>query len=132
MFLLLHWWNNIVICKKNLPIPCHPPYPLSPFIKILISIIEKKINENCVDFDFKMSAVLVIFSFFWTDNNLVYVPPPPEWYLPLSRHHNYAHTLAHISKITGKIFMKLWDIVPNNIRVINLHLTKNILCRRWV
>ena len=30
------------------------------------------------------------------------------------------------SKTTGTIFMKLWDIVPNNIRVINLHLTKNM------
>ena len=40
--------------------------------------------------------------------------------------HNYAHILAHRSKTTGTIFMKLWDIVPNNIRVINLHLAKNM------
>ena len=43
-----------------------PPPP--PFVKILISIIEKKINENYVEFYFSMGTVLVIFSFFSMDN----------------------------------------------------------------
>ena len=42
-----------------LPAPLAPPY-----VKILLSIVEKKINENYVEFDFRMGAVLVIFSFF--------------------------------------------------------------------
>ena len=73
--------------KRNPPAPCPPP-----FVKILISIIEKKVNENFVEFGFRMGTVLVIFSFFWVDNDLVYAPSPPEWYPPLWRHHNYAHT----------------------------------------
>ena len=79
-----------------------------------------------------MGTVLVIFSFFWMDNDLVCAPPLPEWYDPLRWHHNYAHTLAHSSKTTDTIFMKLWDIVPNSIRVTNLHL-KNIhfCCFCW-
>ena len=40
----------------------------SLYVKILISVIEKKLNENNVEFDFKMGTVLVIFSFFCTDN----------------------------------------------------------------
>ena len=108
MFLLLYRWNNIVTCQKKIP-----PAPGTP------TVCEK--NENYVEFDFRMGTVLVIFSFFWMDNDLVCAPPPPEWYPPLWRHHNYAHTLAHSSKTTGTIFMKLWDIVPNNIRVTNLH-----------
>ena len=34
----------------------------------LISIVEKKVNANYVEFDFIMGTVLVIFSFFWTEN----------------------------------------------------------------
>ena len=79
MFLILHWRNNTVICKKkkNQHTTGTLPLPLS-FGKIWISIIEKKNwNENCGEFDFRMGTVLGIFSFFWTDNVLVYVPPPP-------------------------------------------------------
>ena len=162
MFLSLHWWNNLVMCPKRIhPLQACPP-PL-PFVKILISIKKKKMNENYVEFDFRMGTVLVIFSFFWiddaplapsyvkflvsifkknenhvefdfrigtvlvifsffwTDNDLVYALLPPEWYPPLWRHHNYAHTLAHSSKTSGTILMKLWDIVPNNIRTTNFY-----------
>ena len=46
-----------------------PGHPLpSLYVKFLISIIEKKLNENYVEFDFSMGTVLVIFSFFWMDN----------------------------------------------------------------
>ena len=43
------------MCKKN------PPHP--PFVKKLISIIEKKkhLDENYVEFYFCMGTVLVIF-----------------------------------------------------------------------
>ena len=61
-----------------------------------------------------MGAVLVIFSFFQTDNDLVCAPPPP---IVVFSHHNYAHTLAHISKTTRTIFLKLWKVVPDNIWV---------------
>ena len=63
-----------------------------------------------------MGTVLVIFSFFLTDNDLVCAPPLPIVVFP---NHNYTHTLGKISKITYTIFMKLWEFVPNNIRVTN-------------
>ena len=47
-------YSNII--KKN---AC----PL-PFVKVIISIIENKMNKNYVEFDFKMGTVFVIFSFF--------------------------------------------------------------------
>ena len=50
---------NIVICKKK-----NDPPPVLPFVKTLISIIEKKLNEKDVDFHFRMSTVPVIFLFF--------------------------------------------------------------------
>ena len=34
------------------------------FLKILISIVERKKNENYVEYDFSMGTVLVIFSFY--------------------------------------------------------------------
>ena len=67
MFLSLHWWNNIVICNKKIKKPW--PSPLAPpFRKCLISFVEKKLNENYVEYDFRIGTVLLIFSFFWTDN----------------------------------------------------------------
>ena len=45
--------------KFHLP-PCLP----LQFVKFLISIVEKKLNENYVEFYFSMGTVLVIFSFF--------------------------------------------------------------------
>ena len=45
---------------------------------------KKKCNENYVKFYFSMSTVLVIFSFFWKDNDLVCAPPPGV----VSPHHN--------------------------------------------
>ena len=57
--------------------PARPPGP--PHVKILISIVKKKVNENYVEFYFRMGTVLVIFSIFWMDNDLVNAPPPPEW-----------------------------------------------------
>ena len=65
-----------------------------------------------------MGTVLVIFSFFRMDNDLVWVPLFPG---VVSPYHNYAHTLVHISKTTRTIFLKLWKVVLNNIRVTNLH-----------
>ena len=59
MFILLHLWNNIVMCKKTpLALPPAPP----PFVKILISIVEKtNLNENYVEFYFRIGTVHVIF-----------------------------------------------------------------------
>ena len=39
----------------------------------------------------------------------------------VSPYNNYALTLAHISKTTCTIFLKFWDVVPNKIKVTNLH-----------
>ena len=49
------------------------PWP-SPLVKIVISIIEKKLNGNYVELD----TVVVIFSFFWMDNApcLPHLSPP--------------------------------------------------------
>ena len=48
--------------KKFHPHPaCLPAFP---FVKFLISIIEKKLNENYVKFDYRVVSVLVILSFF--------------------------------------------------------------------
>ena len=55
MFLLVHWWNNKVICQKKIhPPPDSPP----PFVKFLISIIEKKRIEKYVEFNFRIGTVL--------------------------------------------------------------------------
>ena len=78
-------------------------------------------------FDFRMGTVLVIFSYFWTDNDLVYAPPPPEWVVSPTLETPQLRTFfGNSSKTTNTIFMKLWDIVPNNIKAINFHLTKNM------
>ena len=63
MFLLLHRSNKIVICQKklNLLTACLPP----PICKNFnIHLRKENINENYVKFDFRMGAVLLIFSFF--------------------------------------------------------------------
>ena len=53
------------------------------FVKNLISFIEKNnLNENYVEFDFIMGTVLMIFSFFQTDNDIVCSPLPPKLYPP--------------------------------------------------
>ena len=60
---------------------------------------------------FCIGTVLVIFSFFWTDNDLVCAPLPREWHVlytsPFLRRHNYSHTFAHNSKTIHLIFVKL-------------------------
>ena len=96
------------------------PSPWSPPICKIFNIHHRKtkLNENYVKFYFSMGIVLVIFSFFWTDNDLVYAPPSPG---SVSLYPNYAHTLAHIPKTTRTIFLKLLEVVSNNIRVTNLH-----------
>ena len=63
------------------------------------------------------------FLIFWMDINLFCAPSLPGVVFP---YHNCTHTLVHISKTTLMIFLKLWDIVPNNIRVTNLHYQKNM------
>ena len=76
-----------------------------------------------------MCTVLVIFAFFWTDNDLLCAPQPPKWYWLIGINHTLAtpqlrHTLAHSEKTASTIFMKLRDSVWNNIRVTNLHYQK--------
>ena len=63
--------------------------------------------------------------FFWTDNDLVCAPPPPSGMFPFFRRYNYAHTFAHNSKTTRSIFVKLWKIVTNNMKVTNLNKHNN-------
>ena len=50
--------------------------PGPSYVKILISSVEKKMNENYVEFDFRMGSVFVIFLFFLTDN--ITPDPPPH------------------------------------------------------
>ena len=64
MFVLLHWWNNVIVKKKIPPLPQHPPPEPHTAEIFLISIIEKKINENYVEFDFIRGTVLVFFLFY--------------------------------------------------------------------
>ena len=68
------------IASPAQPLLWHPPY-----VNFLISIISKffyvyhrKKNESYVEFYFIMCTVLVIFSFFSTDNDLVCEPLSPE------------------------------------------------------
>ena len=103
--------------------PCLHPW-LPQFVKLLISIVKKKLNENYAEFDFSMSTVLVIFSFFWTDNDLVCAPPFPSGMFPFLRCHNYSHTFVHNPKTTCLIFVELWEIATNNMTVTNLQLTQ--------
>ena len=70
----------------------------------------KKCNGNYVEYDFRLGTVLVIFLFFWADNDLVCAPLTPEWYPLLWRHHNWAHTLVHSSKTTDTIFINFWTL----------------------
>ena len=67
-----------------------------------------------------MGTVLVIFSFFQMDNDLVCVPRPLMWYPPTLATPQLRTYFGAELKTTGTIFMNLWDIVPNNIRVTNL------------
>ena len=81
--------------------PLPAPLPSTQFVKLLISIIEKKLDENYVEFYFSISTVLVIFSFFRTGNDLVRAPPPPIVVLP---HNNYAHTWRTSQKLLTRFF----------------------------
>ena len=115
-WVLFLWFFNF---SEQITPPASPPAPHPPNVKILTSIVEKKIPslakifyinrrkkiyENYIEFCFRLGTVLVIFSFFWTVNDLGSAPPPPEWYPPLLWHHNYAHTEAHSSKINWQDF----------------------------
>ena len=52
-------WKNIYIPPTPGLLPCLPHFNIN---------YKKKLNENYVEFDFRIGNVLVIFSFFWTDN----------------------------------------------------------------
>ena len=125
MLISLHWWKNN---KKKWKSQSH----LGP------SHSKKKLKYQSYfnlkyQFDFTMGTVLVIFWFFWTDNYLVCAPPPPSGMFPFFRRHNFAHTFAHNSKPTSSIFVKLWEIVTNNMTITDLK--KNTLmkyCYFWL
>ena len=73
VWVLFLWFSHF---SERIMLPARPPCP-PQFVKLLISIVEKKdLNENYIEFYFSMGIVLVIFSFFWTVNDLVCVPPP--------------------------------------------------------
>ena len=57
-----------------------PATPPGPHIFKKINIHCRKKNENYVEFDFSVGAVLVIFSIFWIDN----APLPPHQFVKLS------------------------------------------------
>ena len=87
-------------------VPC--PHSRPPqFVKLFISIVEKKyLNDHYVEFDFSMGTVLVIFSFIWTDNDLVCAPPPRVACPPF-----FNATITHkLSRITQKLFARFsWN-----------------------
>ena len=87
--------------------PTRPPDPQPP--------VCKNLNESYVVFYFSMGAVLVILSFFWTDNDLVCAPPPPSGMSPFFQNDTYAHTFANNSKSTRTISQdkNLLEIVTN-------------------
>ena len=82
MFLSLHWWNNIEIFQNN---KFHPPQacPLAHLTIFKIFNKHKNLNENYIEFDFSMGAVLVIFSFFWMEN--------APWPSPICKTFNIHH-----------------------------------------
>ena len=119
MLILLHWWNN----KKNnnKKIGFKNPLPPPPVKKILnLDRRKKNLNKNYWKFDFSIGSVLVIFSFFWTDNDLACAPPPLGGMSPFFQSHNYSRTFAHNSKTTNSIFVKFWEIAIDNMTVTNL------------
>ena len=69
------------------------------------------------------ATVLVIFSYLWIDN--VILPLERKCVLFKVPHtcnpYPHPHTKARSSKTISTIFLKLSDIVPNNIKVTNLH-----------
>ena len=73
-----------------------------------------------MQFYFSMGTVLAIFSFFWTDNDLVCAPPPLTIMSPFLRCHNYSRTFAHNSKTIRSISVKLREIATNNMTLTNL------------
>ena len=73
VLILLHWWNNKKKIKNDSAKKIHFR-PLSPVKKILnIPRRKKNQNKSYWKFNFSMGTVLVLFSFFWTDN----APCPP-------------------------------------------------------
>ena len=87
------FWTNNAPCP---PLEC----PTGPLIFQIFHIHRRKkyVNENYVEFDFSICTVLVIFSFFWTDNDLVCAPPPSQ--SPVGRYPNTTimHILCSISQ----------------------------------
>ena len=125
VWVLFLWFPHFF--KRPLPAPLVAPQ----FIKLLISIVEKKNYENYLEFDYSIGTVLVIFSFFWTDNDLVCAPPPPSGMSPFFQRQNYAHTFVHNSKTIRSIFVEVWEIVTNNMTVSNLKNTIIKYCYFW-
>ena len=83
------------------------PPGILKFVKLLISIIEKTLNENYIVFYFSMCTVLDIFSFLSMDKDLVCVPPSYSG-IPLSQlltyfsayPKNYSHNFPEILGIS--------------------------------
>ena len=65
MFILLHWWNNILMCKKR------PPTPT--FVGVLLRGLECKLPNQSIMFTPNVQAFLE-----WICNNYS-VATPNEW-----------------------------------------------------
>ena len=77
VWVLFLWFSHFY--ERITPPACPLPAPW-PWLKILISIIEKKkLNRNYLELNISMGTVLVIFSFFWTDNAPLTAPPPRQF-----------------------------------------------------
>ena len=70
LVIFLFFWTDNAPCP---PLSCPSGFPICKNFNIYH---RKKIHENYIEFDFSMGTILVIFSFFWTDNDLICAPPP--------------------------------------------------------
>ena len=130
MFILLHWWNNRVMCKKKI----HPS--LAPPICKNFNIQHKIFfNENYVEFYFSMGTVLVIFSFFWMNNTrcppLACPPGPPickNFNIYRVRQHNFLflnsrHSVSWCCSGVPVVSYERWDY-----KVLYRHSSVAIMC----
>ena len=104
-------------------------YLKNQFVTLCFYSGKKYLNKNDWKFDFGMGTVLVIFSFFWTDNDLVCALPPLTGMSPILWCHNYSHTFSHNSKTTRSISVKLREMLQTiwHSQIYNKHNNKILL-----
>ena len=115
-----------LLCQKNISPPPTAPHDCK---KINIHHRKNNLQGNYEEFNFRMGTVLVIPSFLWMDNDILALEEKcllmyhiPAICIPVS-------TLRRVVKNYLYVFLKLSDLVPNIIKVINLYFKKwNFWC----